>query len=121
MDLPKRILAKGVRSPTTYFPQIVDEVLMVEVPETESLADLDQLVEALLGVCREAQTNPELVKDAPHYASVRRIDDVKASHPKTLTLHWNNPSLSKNREISTEEISLRESKSGLTSPPSRYR
>ena len=92
---------------------------MVEVPETESLADLDQLVEALLGVYREAQTSPELVKDAPHYASVRRIDDVKASHPKTLTLHWNNPSLLENREVSNEETPPQESKSRLASPPSR--
>jgi glycine cleavage system protein P-like pyridoxal-binding family len=92
---------------------------MVEVPETESLADLDQLVEAMLGVYREAQTSPELVKDAPHYASVRRIDDVKASHPKTLTLHWDNPLVPKNREVSIEGMSSQESKSGLTSPPSR--
>ena len=92
---------------------------MVEVPETESIADLDQLVEALLGVYREAETNPELVKDAPHYASVTRIDDVKASHPKTLTLHWNNPSVSKDRQVSNEEMPSQESKSGLTSPPSR--
>src|SRR2546429_3611476 len=119
MDLAKRMLDKGVHAPTTYFPQIVDEALMVEVPETESLADLDQLVEALLGVFREAQTSPELLRDAPHYASVTRIDDVKASHPKTLTLHWNNPSVSKNREVSNEEMSSQESKSGLTSPPSR--
>jgi glycine dehydrogenase subunit 2 len=83
---------------------------MVEVPETESLADLDQLVDALVGVFREAQTNPKVVKDAPHYTSVTRIDDVKASHPKTLTLHWNNPSVSKNRDISNEEMSSQGSK-----------
>jgi glycine dehydrogenase subunit 2 len=119
MDLAKRMLDKGVHAPTTYFPQIVDEALMVEVPETESLADLDQLVDALVGVFREAQTNPQLVKDSPHYTSVTRIDDVKASHPKTLTLHWNNPSVSKNRDISNGEMSSQGSKSGLTSPPSR--
>jgi len=119
MDLAKRMLDKGVHAPTTYFPQIVDEALMVEVPETESLADLDQLVDALVGVFREAQTNPQVVKDAPHYTSVTRIDDVKASHPKTLTLHWNNPLVSKNRDISNEEMSSQGSKSGLTSPPSR--
>ena len=118
MDLAKRMLDKGVHAPTTYFPQIVDEALMVEIPETESLADLDQLVDALVGVFREAQTNPQVVKDAPHYTSVTRIDDVKASHPKTLTLHWDNPSVSKNREVSNEEMSSQESKSGLTSPPS---
>src|SRR5213593_749918 len=45
MDLAKRMLDKGVHAHTTYFRQIVVEALMVEVPETESLADLDQLVE----------------------------------------------------------------------------
>lgn len=119
MDLAKRLLDKGVHAPTTYFPQIVDEALMVEVPETESLADLDQLVDALIGVFHEAQTNPQVVKDAPHYTSVTRIDDVKASHPKTLTLHWNNPTLSKKSEVSNEEISSQESESRLTTPPHR--
>jgi glycine dehydrogenase subunit 2 len=93
MDLAKRMLDKGVHAPTTYFPQIVDEALMVEVPETESLEDLNQLADALIGVFNEAIANPELVRSAPRSASVGRIDDVKASHPKTLTLHWNSTSI----------------------------
>ncbi len=117
MDLAKRLLDKGIHAPTTYFPQIVGEALMVEVPETESLADLDQLVDALVEVFHEAQTNAQVVKDAPHYTSVTRIDDVKASHPKTLTLHWSNQSGSKNHGVSTEEMPSQQSKSGLTSPP----
>ncbi len=88
MDLAKRMLDRGVHAPTTYFPQIVDEALMVEVPETESLQDLDQFVDVLTSVFEEAQSDPETVKSAPHFTSVTRIDDVKASHPKTLTLHW---------------------------------
>jgi glycine dehydrogenase subunit 2 len=88
MDLAKRMLDHGVHAPTTYFPQIVDEALMIEAPETESLQDLDLLVDTLISVYREAQTSPETVKSAPHSTSVGRIDDVKASHPKTLTLHW---------------------------------
>ncbi len=88
MDLAKRMLDYGVHAPTTYFPQIVDEALMIEAPETESLQDLNLLADSLIGVYKEARTNPEMVKAAPHYASVGRIDDVKASHPKTLTLHW---------------------------------
>jgi len=92
MDLAKRLLDRGVHAPTTYFPQIVDEALMVETPETESLRDLDQLVDALIHVYKEAMVDPRIVKSAPHSASVGRIDDVKASHPKTLTLHWNHPS-----------------------------
>ena len=90
LDLAKRMLDSGVHAPTTYFPQIVEEALMVEVPETESLRDLDQLVDVMMTVYREAQTDPESVKAAPHSASVSRIDEVKASHPKTIRLHWDN-------------------------------
>jgi glycine dehydrogenase subunit 2 len=91
MDLAKRILDRGVHAPTTYFPQIVDEALMVEPVETESLADLDELIDAMIASFREADSHPDLLKSAPHATSVTRIDDVKASHPKTITLHWNNP------------------------------
>lgn len=91
LDLAKRMLDSGVHAPTTYFPQIVEEALMVEVPETESIRDLDQLVDVMVQVYREAKKDPESVKTAPQSASVTRIDDVKASHPKTLRLHWDNP------------------------------
>jgi glycine dehydrogenase subunit 2 len=106
MDLAKRMLDLGVHAPTTYFPQIVDEALMVEVPETESLQDLDQLASALIAVFKEAKTDPEAVKSAPHFASVTRIDDVKASHPKTLTLHWNRTSSVKDTENQREPMTL---------------
>lgn len=91
LDLAKRLLDWGLHAPTVYFPQVVDEALMVETPETESLQDLDELVDAILKTAEEAEKNPALLKDAPHYTSVTRIDEVRASHPKTLTLHWKNP------------------------------
>ncbi len=104
MDLAKRMLDHGIHAPTTYFPQIVDEALMVEVPETESLQDLDQFVDALTSVFEEAQSNPEAVKSAPHFTSVTRIDDVKASHPKTLTLHWRDAPSTQKRVSHPEPI-----------------
>ena len=93
LDLGKRMLDFGLHSPTVYFPQIVEEAMMVEAPETESLRDLDELVEAFVRVGKEAETDPEKLRSAPHSTSVGRIDEVKASHPKTLTLKWNNPKL----------------------------
>jgi len=81
----------GLHSPTVYFPQIVDEAMMVEAPETESLQDLDELVEAFLNAAKEAETDPDRLRSSPHNTSVGRIDEVKASHPKTLKLKWNNP------------------------------
>lgn len=107
LDLAKRMLDLGVHAPTTYFPQIVDEALMIEAVETESLQDLDNLVNALVQVCREAQTAPELLKSAPQASSVTRIDEVKASHPKTLKLHWNNPMLVPNRRDDSKAIELK--------------
>ncbi len=91
LDIAKRMLDSGVHAPTVYFPQIVDEAMMVETAETESLRDLDELVDSFLKAADEAEKHPQLLKGAPHFASVTRIDDVKASHPKTLTLHWKNP------------------------------
>ena len=91
LDLAKRMLDKGVHPPTVYFPLVVDEAMMVETPETESLYDLDTFVDAMISSGREAETNAETVKGAPYSASVGRIDDVKASHPKTIKLRWDNP------------------------------
>ncbi len=91
-DIAKRILDWGLHAPTVYFPQVVEEAIMVETPETESLRDLDELVNALIRAGEEAEMKPELLTSAPHNTSVTRIDEVKASHPKTLTLRWKNPS-----------------------------
>src|SRR3972149_394241 len=88
LDIAKRMLDKGVHAPTVYFPLVVDEAIMVETPETESLYDLDALIDALVSSAKEAETNPAIVKGAPHNTSVGRIDDVKASHPRTLKLKW---------------------------------
>jgi glycine dehydrogenase subunit 2 len=88
LDVAKRLLDKGVHPPTIYFPLVVDEAMMMEIPETESLYDLDAYVDALVEVAKEAMSTPMVLKEAPHSASVGRIDDVKASHPKTLKLRW---------------------------------
>ncbi len=88
LDIAKRLLDKGVHPPTIYFPLVVDEAMMMEIPETESLDDLDAYVDALIEVAKEAITDPAALKEAPHSTSVGRIDDAKASHPKTLKLRW---------------------------------
>jgi glycine dehydrogenase subunit 2 len=90
LDIAKRMLDKGVHAPTVYFPLVVEEAMMVETPETESLYDLDKFVEAMVSSAKEAEENPEVLRNAPHATTVGRIDDVKASHPKTIRLRWEN-------------------------------
>ena len=82
LDVAKRLLDYGVHPPTTYFPLIVDEALMVEPTETESKDALDRLIEAFRSVAREAKDQPEKLREAPVTLPVRRLDEAEAArHP----------------------------------------
>ena len=85
MDFAKRLLDYGFHAPTTYFPLLVPECLLIEPTETESKETLDMFVEAMQKIRAEALSNAELVKTAPHTTPVRRLDDVKAARELDLT------------------------------------
>jgi glycine dehydrogenase subunit 2 len=78
LDIAKRLLDFGVHPPTIYFPLIVEEAMMIEPTETESLATLDSFADAMLTIAAEAENDPETVKGAPHYTPVGRIDEARA-------------------------------------------
>lgn len=86
MNVAKRLLDKGYHAPTTYFPLLVPECLLIEPAETESKETLDAFVVAMKEILEEAHTQPEMVKGAPHNTPVRRLDDVKAA--RELDLAW---------------------------------
>ncbi len=90
MDFAKRLLDKGFHAPTTYFPLLVPECLLIEPTETESKETLDAFVAAMADVRAEAYADAELVRSAPHTTPVRRLDDVKAA--RDLDLTWKKPS-----------------------------
>ncbi len=54
MDFAKRLLDKGFHAPTTYFPLLVPECLLIEPTETESKQTLDAFVRAMTEVRDEA-------------------------------------------------------------------
>lgn len=78
-DIAKRLLDYGIHSPTVYFPQIVKECLLIEPTEAESLSTLDHFLEVMQKIAHECETNPEIVKTAPHTQPVTRLDEVKAN------------------------------------------
>ena len=86
LDIAKGLLDFGLHPPTIYFPLIVKEALMFEFTETETRENIDRYVEALREISRIAYADPERLKSAPHNTSVGRLDDVRASHPRTLCL-----------------------------------
>ncbi|HSN73415.1 MAG TPA: aminomethyl-transferring glycine dehydrogenase subunit GcvPB [Steroidobacteraceae bacterium] len=86
MDFAKRLLDHGFHAPTTYFPLLVPECLLIEPTETEAKEDLDAFVDAMIAIQREAEADPEKLKGAPYTLPVRRLDDVRAA--KQLDLAW---------------------------------
>jgi glycine dehydrogenase subunit 2 len=83
MDIAKRLLDYGLHPPTVYFPLIVKEALMIEPTETETKKTLDIYIKALHDIASE---DPEIVKNAPHNTSVKRIDEAGAI--KNPILNW---------------------------------
>ena len=86
MDFAKRLLDHGFHAPTTYFPLLVPECLLIEPTETESKDMLDAFATAMAQIQAEAEQESERVTSAPHTMPVRRLDDVRAA--KQLDLTW---------------------------------
>ena len=86
LDIAKRLLDYGYHPPTIYFPLIVKNALMIEPTETESLETMDEFIEIMIKIAKEADENPEVLKSAPHNTVVRRLDEVKAA--RTPVLKW---------------------------------
>jgi glycine dehydrogenase subunit 2 len=95
LDISKRLIDKGFHPPTNYFPLIVPECLMIEPTETENKQTLDRFCEAMIEICHEAQTAPQLLHNAPSTQIVGRLDETRAAknldvryrHVGDLTVH----------------------------------
>ena len=61
LDIAKRLIDYNIHPPTMYFPLIVDEALLVEPTETESKETLDDFIDVMKQIVKEAETNPELL------------------------------------------------------------
>ena len=86
LDIAKRLLDYGYHPPTIYFPLIVHEALMIEPTETESKETLDEFIKVMIAIAKEAETTPEVVKNAPTTTPVGRLDEVKAA--RELRVRW---------------------------------
>ncbi len=86
LDVAKRLLDFGVHAPTVYFPLIVEEALMIEPTETETLDRLDHFAAAMERIAAEARENPQLLLDAPLTTPASRLDEARAA--RELRLRW---------------------------------
>ncbi len=84
LDIAKRLLDYGYHPPTIYFPIIVEEAMMIEPTETESMETLDEFAQVLIKIAEEAKRDPDLLKNAPYTTLVTRLDEVGAVRKPNL-------------------------------------
>jgi glycine dehydrogenase subunit 2 len=85
LNVAKRLLDYGFHAPTIYFPLLFHESMMIEPTETESLETLDEFIEVMHKVAKEARETPEVVKDAPISTLIRKPDETTAAKNPILT------------------------------------
>ncbi len=85
-DIAKRLLDFGFHPPTMSFPLIVHGAFMIEPTESPAPEEVEAFCEAMLAIAREAESDPETLKAAPHRTPVRRVDEVAAA--RNLVLRW---------------------------------
>jgi len=86
MDFAKRLLDYGFHAPTTYFPLLVPECLLIEPTESETKEEIDAFVTAMIAIQKEAETDPDKLHGAPYTQPNRRFDEVRAA--RNLDLKW---------------------------------
>ena len=88
-DIAKRLIDYGFHPPTVYFPLIVEEALMIEPTETEPREAIEAYADALIAIAHEAQTDPDLLRQAPTSAPLGRLDETAAA--RRPDLRWRPP------------------------------
>jgi glycine dehydrogenase subunit 2 len=86
LDIAKGLIDRRIHPMTVYFPLIVDEAMMIEPTETESRETLDEFVAVMREFARMAVDSPQVLKDAPVFAPVRRLDETRAA--RQLVARW---------------------------------
>jgi glycine dehydrogenase subunit 2 len=84
MDIAKRLIDYGFHPYTTAFPLIVPGAMMIEPTESESREECDLFINAMRSIAAEVDTNPEIVKTAPHSTRVGRLDETAAARKPVL-------------------------------------
>jgi glycine dehydrogenase subunit 2 len=83
-DIAKRLIDYGFHPYTVSFPLIVHGALMIEPTETESKAELDLFIDAMISIAKEVDDAPGTLKQAPHSTRTSRVDEVTAARKPIL-------------------------------------
>jgi glycine dehydrogenase subunit 2 len=83
-DIAKRLIDYGFHPYTVSFPMVVHGAMMIEPTESEPLEELDLFVDAMKAIAQEAIDEPELIKNAPAFTRLSRLDETAAARKPIL-------------------------------------
>ena len=84
LDIAKRLIDYGFHPMTIYFPLIVSGAMLIEPTESVGHQELDQFIQAMRSIAREAIEDPELVLNAPNSTRIGRLDEAAAARKPVL-------------------------------------
>jgi glycine dehydrogenase subunit 2 len=84
LDIAKRLIDYGFHPMTIYFPLIVQGAMLIEPTESVGRQELDQFIDAMRSIAREAVADPDLVLNAPHSTRIGRLDEAAAARKPVL-------------------------------------
>lgn len=84
LNIAKALMDENTHPPTVYFPLIVHEAIMIEPTESETKEVLDEFVDVMIKIAKEAENNPEKLISAPHSTPVKRLDETLAARKPDL-------------------------------------
>jgi glycine dehydrogenase len=79
----KLFLDFGYHAPTVAFPEVFG--LMIEPTESYSQAELDRFADTIIAIQGLVRQSPEVLKTAPHFTPVDRVDEVGANRNLVLS------------------------------------
>ena len=88
-DVRRRMMDFGLQAYfTSHHPWVVPEPFTPEPCETYSKEDCEYWAGVLKQISKEAYTNPEILKMAPHNSSIHKVNAAPLDDPKKWAMTW---------------------------------
>ena len=84
MDVAKGMVDAGFHPPTVYFPLIVSGAMLFEPTESESKAEIDEMIEAVKQIVADAKKDPKAAHAWPVASPIGRPDETMAARKPIL-------------------------------------
>lgn len=85
LDIAKAMIERGIHPPTIYFPLVVTGAMLLEPTESESKESLDNIIQILKEIAKDAKNSSDLIKNSPVSCMRNRVDETLAARKPILT------------------------------------